>query len=263
MKKLLIILLTVCILSCLYSCENSDYTKSEYSNQTSSMLSDENASTTDTDSANHNGTDDTKPRYAIVRFCTYDGKIVDTQEIEEGKNITFVPIISHPSNNFFAGWDSALENIYESKNIYPIYDDFSDAKNAIGFDSIYTEKNTEFCINISIGGKVCFSSLELEILLDPSVEVLEIPYTDASAAAHYSKENHSVYISMAFSKNITESMDICQLKLMATDIPAPENAIKISVSDIASLDTENEIVDADYSVYNEKITIMKRSEDYE
>lgn len=199
--------------------------------------------------------DDT--RYYKVYFKNFDGSVITSVEVEEGEPVSCVPQIHSPANAFFAGWDSSLNDICERKSINATFDFVSNVRNAIGFDSVYVREGEPFEIVISIAGKVNFSSAEFEIILNEDIDFIEISYCDSSAYCNYSTNNNKVYVAMAFANNVQETVDICSIKCNLKDENFSDNAIQIKVVDISYINETNDIVDAEFTVFNEKIIVLK------
>lgn len=199
--------------------------------------------------------EDSEAEKCMVRFYEIDGTLSYSEEVKKGCAVNSIPHGSDRLNAFFAGWGAPTGVITENKSLTALYDEVEGVKNAIGYNCVYSKMDEECVVDISVTGEVNFSSLEIKINLGTELQYINEVYCDNSAFVHYSPEEKTVYIAMAFRKNITETIDICSLKVKTSSTSSQSVPFSIEVEDIAYINDEDEIVSADYSVFNENIVV--------
>ena len=245
MKKIIALFTIVFLIITLCACgrHNSSNTESTTSN------------TEDIHESTERKNDDSEAEKCMVRFYEIDGTLSYSEEVKKGCAVNSIPRGSDRPNAFFAGWGKPTEVITENKSFTALYDEVEGVKNAIGYNCVYSKMGDECEVDISITGEVKFSSLEIKINLCSDLQYIGETYCDDSAVVHYSSEENAVYIAMAFRKNVTETIDICSLKFKTSSTSSQTVPLSIEVTDIAYINDEDEIVTAEFSVYNENIVI--------
>lgn len=193
---------------------------------------------------------------AIVRFLNTDYSIISSQQVRIGDNA--VPPIADfvPAQAFFTKWDGNFRAITSETNIFPVYTDVSSVRNAIGFNSVYTELSQSFSVEIEIQGDVNFAGLDLMIEYDAGITIDSvIPCKGFAEYSHLAAENKIVF-SFANATTITGAMTLLTIKGSCLKAPLRDPAVKINVISLSAFDEEGEIKDAQYAVFNGSIYVI-------
>ena len=193
---------------------------------------------------------------AVVRFLNTDYSEISVQEIPLSGNAVAPKLNSVPAQTIFSGWDKPLDNIQDDTNFMPVYQNVSNVDNAIGFNTIYVSSGSEFDVDILIAGKVQFASTEMKLSYNgTAISVLDITPCAGYVAYHHNEEQCTINFSLASASNITGEMTLLRLHCRA-EVKTTDSPLSISVTDLSITNEQGDILDGQYTLFNEKIIIQ-------
>ena len=147
---------------------------------------------------------------------------------------------------------STIEMTVESKDI-------SDDSNVIYNDSIYVCNDipTSFSANISIGGNVDFSILEMEKEYDSNLmEFVEFQNIDPDLTCNCISKENKIYLSFSSVSRINGELDILDIVFRTKGNTAAETSLKYKIKDMAAWDESiSDFYNVRHSVVDGKIVM--------
>lgn len=107
-----------------------------------------------------------------VTFAYQDGTVIENKTVEEGKGV-FPPTVV--GNGVFRGWSAGFNAVMTDIEVHPVFYGIQE-ENLFYFNSVYTKENTEFSLELYVGGKVSLSSGTVTLSYD--TDVLEFKGAD-------------------------------------------------------------------------------------
>lgn len=184
-----------------------------------------------------------------VAFFDSAGYLLKEEQVEEHKSAeapeNFVP----DADKLFIGWDKDFSYIFSNINVRPNYLDISSDKNYVYANAVYAKPESKVSVRVKIGGQVNLAALQMYIDYDEDyLEYIEANNLDAGVMIN--KENQKPRLRLAFlsDDNVTGSVDFVELVFRVKGQPGDKAVIMYDIEKAAMINSNNEIVTADYTV---------------
>lgn len=197
----------------------------------------------------------TAPQGAVVQhtvtFAYQDGTVIETKTVEEGKGV-FPPVLE--TNDVFRGWSAGFNAVKADIEVHPVFYNIKE-ENLFYFDSVYVKEDTEFVLELYVGGKVGLSSGTITLTYDP--DVLEYKGADGMEGLEVS-ENKAGELTITFSSDapIKEKVCISQLTFYAKKKDAYSTQINLTASDV-KLTVGGQAQSANCATINNKVYFLQ------
>lgn len=160
-----------------------------------------------------------------VTFAYPDGTVIEEKTVEEGKGV-FPPVLE--LNGVFRGWSAGFNAVKADIEVHPVYYSIQE-ENLFYFDSVYVKEDSEFTLDLYIGGKVNLSSGTVTLSYD--TDVLE--YKGADSLENVDVDNKAGELTIRFSTDtpLKEQARLSQLTFYAKKKDAYSTQISLVARD--------------------------------
>lgn len=195
-------------------------------------------------------TDDNIVKHAVT-FAYLDGTVIETKTVEEGKGV-FPPLIE--TEGVFRGWSAGFNAVKADIEVHPVVYSIKE-ENLFYFDSVYVKEDTEFTLDLYVGGKVNLSSGTITLSYDP--DVLEYKSADGLGVGEIS-ETKSGELTIKLNSKVTlkEKTLISQIKFYARKKDAYSTQINLTARDGLVI-TNGDEFPANFATINNKIYFLQ------
>ena len=200
-----------------------------------------------------NGEDVTTYR---VAFFDSAGYLLKEEQVEEYKGVEppsdFVP----DADKIFMGWDKDFSYIFSNINVRPNYLDISSDKNYVYANAVYAKPGDEVKVRVKIGGQVCIAALQININYDETLlEYVDSVNLDNGVMVNKVENESNIRLAFLSNDNATGSVDFVDIIFKVKGTTGDKAVIMYDVEDAAQINSNNDIVVADYTVKDTVIHI--------
>lgn len=200
-------------------------------------------------------TPETPPETNVVKhtitFAYLDGTVIETKTVEEGKGV-FPPILE--TNGVFRGWSAGFNAVKADVEVHPIFYDIKE-ENLFYFDSVYVKEDTEFALDLYVGGKVNLSSGTITLSYDP--DVLEFKNADGMESLDVSAyKDGELTITFSSDTPLNEKTLISQLTFYAKKKDAYSTQVNLSANNAVIVSDDKETT-VNCATINNKIYFLQ------
>ena len=186
-----------------------------------------------------------------VTFAYLDGTVIETKTVGEGKGV-FPPVLE--TNGVFRGWSAGFNAVKADIEVHPIFYNIKE-ENLFYFDSVYVKEDTEFTLDLYVGGKVNLSSGTITLSYDP--DVLEYKSADGLDVGEIAESKAGeLTITFSSASPLKEKTLISQIKFYAKKKDAYSTQINLTAKD-GLVVTNGDEFPATYATINNKIYFLQ------
>lgn len=186
-----------------------------------------------------------------VTFAYLDGTIIETKTVEEGKGV-FPPALE--TDGVFRGWSAGFNAVKADIEVHPIFYNIKE-ENLFYFDSVYVKEDTEFTLDLYVGGKVNLSSGTIALSYDP--DVLEYKSADGLDVEEIAEtKSGELTIKLNSKVALKEKTLISQIKFYAKKKDAYSTQINLTAKD-GLVVTSGDEFPANFATINNKIYFLQ------
>ena len=190
-----------------------------------------------------------------VTFAYPDGSVIERKDVVEGKGV-FPPSIE--TNGVFRGWSAGFNAVKSDIEVHPVVY-FIKEENLFYFDSVYVKEDTEFTLDLYVGGSVNFSSGNITLTYDS--DVLEYKKSDGIENLDVSEsKDGELTIKINSSTPLKEKTLIGQLTFYAKKKDAYSTQINLTARDVQFI-ADGRAQTANCATINNKIYFLQEVEE--
>lgn len=190
-----------------------------------------------------------------VTFAYLDGTVIETKTVEEGKGV-FPPSLE--TEGVFRGWSAGFNAVKADIEVHPVVYSIKE-ENLFYFDSVYVKEDTEFSLDLYVGGIVNLSSGTITLTYD--ADVLEYKKFDGIESLIISEnKNGELTIKFDNSTPLKEKTLISQLTFYAKKKDAYSTQVNLSLGNALVVSNGKE-TSADCATINNKIYFLQEVEE--
>ena len=197
----------------------------------------------------------TAPPEAVVEhtvtFAYPDGTVIETKAVEEGKGV-FPPAVE--GNGVFRGWNTGFNAVMTDIEVHPIFYGVKE-ENLFYFNSVYTKEDTEFSMELYVGGKVSLSSGTVTLSYD--TDVLEFKSADNLDCVDVTeKKAGELTVQVNTEAPLQEQTQLSKLVFYAKKKDAYSTQIDLTAKD-AKVYSGGDKLSVNYATINNKIYFLQ------
>lgn len=186
-----------------------------------------------------------------VTFAYLDGTVIETKTVAEGKGV-FPPSIE--TDGVFRGWSAGFNAVKADIEVHPVVYSVKE-ENLFYFNSVYVKEDTEFTLDLYVGGTVNISSGTITLTYD--TDVLEYKKSDSMESLGVSEnKDGELTIHLNSSTPLKEKTLISQLTFYAKKKDAYSTQVNLSV-DNALIVSNGKETSANCATINNKIYFLQ------
>lgn len=199
--------------------------------------------------------DGNETKYTVAFFDSA-GYLLKEEQVEEHKGAeppeNFIP----DADKLFVGWDKDFSYIFSNIYIRPNYLDISSDKNYVYANAVYAKPESEISVKVKIGGQVNLAALQMYIDYDKNLlEYVEAKNLDTGVMINKEDENPRIRLAFLSDDNVTGSVDFVELVFRVKGQSGDKAVIMYNIEKAAMINSNNDIVTADYTVKDTVIHI--------
>jgi uncharacterized repeat protein (TIGR02543 family) len=175
----------------------------------------------------------------VVRFVDYNGAVLLTQTVKEGKNAS-LPTNPVRQGYVFAGWNGDYSSVTSSRDIAPVYID-SSASNIFSVSSKSGNTGDTVKLLVTLGGTVKTCGFDLRMKYDNSV--LEFVSVNADlgldVVANHIASSNEIAFNFSTTANKTVTKSVVEATFRIRDTVAKDTVVKLSAVEVIFVDPNN------------------------
>ena len=190
-----------------------------------------------------------------VTFAYPDGTVIEEKIVEEGKGV-FPPAFE--SNGVFRGWSAGFNAVKSDIEVHPIFHDIKE-ENLFYFNSVYVKEDTEFALDLYVGGKVHLSSGT--IILSYDTDVLEYKNFDGIEGLDISEyKDGELTITFSNDTPFKEEVQLSHLTFYAKKKDAYWTQVNLAAKDVQVVEDGSANIPV-YATINNRIYFLQEVEE--
>lgn len=198
--------------------------------------------------------EDNTEKYSVT-FAYQDGTVIETKTVKKGKGV-FPPAVE--GNGVFRGWSGGFNAVTANVEVHPVFYGIKE-ENLFCFDSVYVKENTEFSLDLYVGGVVSLSSGIITLSYD--TDVLEFRNTENPECVDVTeKKPGELTIQVHADHSFREETLLSKLVFFAKVKDAYSTQIDLAASDVNTI-ANGKVISANYATINNKIFFLQEVEE--
>lgn len=145
-----------------------------------------------------------------LNFMETEDKVTETLVVKEDENLKYPNVTKVEEGSVFIGWDNIEGPITEDKDIKANYVELNDKPNVFTMPTVYGDIDSEIIIPLELNGAIDMCAFDITLKYDTEkIRLLEIANVDTGVISNYDSVKGEIYMNYVQASNINAGFKIC------------------------------------------------------